>query len=138
MKTKFEPSKERLSQKGYYCRGHEGLAVFKAGGPCNRADALTVRSVRISRVRQKELSFTERSKQGWKNQERESGMKGCRDGILDQRMFYPKAGLFSGGAVSQRGTGTPKVKGWKKERSLTAVWLRSILFRWVCGDKRFS
>lgn len=75
--NKIRTQLTKTYSKGLLLLGQEGPAAVKAGGPCNRADALTVRSIHISRVRQKEFSFTERSKQGWKNQERESAMKGC-------------------------------------------------------------
>ena len=73
--NKFKPSKERLYSKGLLLQGQEGTVAVKAGGHCNREDALTGGSVSISGVQQKEFSFMERSKQGWKSQVWGSGMK---------------------------------------------------------------
>lgn len=73
--NKFKPSKERLYSKGLLLQGQEGTVAVKAGGHCHREDALTGRSVSISGVQQREFSFMERRKQGWKSQVWGSGMK---------------------------------------------------------------
>lgn len=56
--------------------------------------------------------------------------------MVDQRIVYAEASLFTGGAVCWFRLRVGQSSGaWKKERSLAKVWLTNILFQLISGDE---
>lgn len=95
-----------------------------------RGNALTVQTVRVSKVRRKSVfSVPGKSKPGQKSWARGNGMKGWPEWTADQRTVCPQAILSRAGAIRcLKLRGDPRSQSWGKERKGTKVCFTSVLF----------